>query len=106
MPRARHLVAACCAVLVVGSAIGVYLNDYSDHYQIAAGPPPAGEQIVRENSAAPSPPLPKSAEPKSETRSDPAWLKTAQQPPDYHAGSKTRSASHVARSRRSRWDMA
>jgi Ca-activated chloride channel family protein len=38
MPRTRHLIAASLAVLVAGSAIGLYLHTLSNEYQVASIP--------------------------------------------------------------------
>jgi Ca-activated chloride channel family protein len=46
MPRARHLIAASLAVLVTGSAIGLYVHR-SDEYQFASGTPTESRPIVQ-----------------------------------------------------------
>ncbi|MCC6780041.1 MAG: von Willebrand factor type A domain-containing protein [Hyphomicrobiales bacterium] len=78
MPRARHLVAACCAILVAGSAVGVYLNGYSGQYRLAAGisPPSPGD-----NKLALAPPTEAASESKSDRRNDGSGVQPASVPP-------------------------
>jgi len=61
MPRARHLIAASLAVLIAGSAVGLYVHR-TDEYQIASGTPTENQAIVpshleRWNALQPIPPL-------------------------------------------------
>src|SRR5262249_50151891 len=44
MPRARHLIAASLAVLVAGSALGLYLHTLSNEFPVASSPP---EMVAR-----------------------------------------------------------
>jgi Ca-activated chloride channel homolog len=45
MPRARHLIAASLAVLVAGSAIGLYVHKTPGEFQIANGPPDVRDRV-------------------------------------------------------------
>jgi Ca-activated chloride channel family protein len=50
MPRARHLIAASLAVLVAGSAIGLYVHHAPDEFQIASSPPVVKDELTSSRS--------------------------------------------------------